>query len=77
MRKITYRQTHTIAAIMFRDSSFRQYKVYARVFAGVNSLEMRHQTTGWGSRVMRTCCVRILKFIRYVCNKFAVRRFRR
>ena len=60
--------------IFGRDSSFWQYKIYASILSG--SLETRHQTTV-GSRVMRTCCGRMLKFIRCVRNKFAGRRFRR
>jgi len=51
-----------------------QYKVYAGIHRG--SLERRHQTTV-GSRVMRTCCGCMLKFIRCVRNKFAGCRFRR
>ena len=67
-------QTHTIAAVMwFSESSFL-HKVYAGIRRG--SLEMRPQTTV-ESRVMRTCCGRMLKFIRSVRNKFAGRRFRR
>ena len=54
----------------FRDSSFWQYKAYD---AGIRrgSPEKRHQTT-MGSRVMRTCCGRMLKFIRCLRNKFEV-----
>ena len=53
----------------FRDSSFWQYNAYAYIHRG--SLERRHQTTV-GLRVTRTCCGRIVKFIRYMCNKLAV-----
>jgi len=50
------------------------YTAYAGIRRG--SLERRHQTTV-GSRVTRTCCGHMLKFIRSVRNKFAGRRFRR
>jgi len=62
--KLNTDRPHTVAAIMYlRDSSFWQYKVYAGIRRG--SLERRHQTTA-GSRVMRTCCRRMLKCIRCV-----------
>ena len=51
-----------------RESTFWQYKVCADIRSG--SLERRHQMTV-GSRVMRTCCGRMLKFIRCVRNKLA------
>jgi len=50
-----------------------QYKVSAGIRRC--SLERRHQTTV-GSRVMHTCCGRMLMFIRCVRNKFARRRLR-
>jgi len=50
------------------DSNFWQYKLYMGIRSG--SLETRYQTTvGW--RVMRTCCARMLKFIRCVRKKLA------
>jgi len=69
LRKSKYRQTNTIAAVMFRDSSFCQHKVYAGTRR--SSLERRHQTTV-GSRVTRTCCDRMLKFSRCLRNKLTV-----
>jgi len=63
----TNKDRHTLSAVetFGRDSSFWQCKVYARIRRG--SLEMRHQTTV-GSRVMRTCWGRTVKFIRCVTN---------
>jgi len=48
------------------DSSFWRYKVFAGIRRG--SPENRHQTTV-GSRAVRTCCGRMLKFIHCVRNK--------
>ena len=64
------RQVVSVAQIFDRDSNnfCMQYKVYAGIRRG--SLERRHKTT-MGSRVMRTCCGRMLKFIRCVRNTFA------
>jgi len=55
--------------IIGRNSSFWQYKVYAGTCR--DSLERRHQTTV-GSRVMRTFCDHMVKFIRCVRNKLTV-----
>jgi len=52
-----------------RDSIFWQYKAYAGIRRG--SVERRLQTTV-GSRVMRTCCRRMLKCMRCVRNKLAI-----
>jgi len=67
----TNKDRHILSAVQIfgRDSSVWQYKVYAGTRRG--SLERRHQTTV-GSRVMSTCCGRMLKFIRCVRNKLAV-----
>ena len=64
----TNKDRHALSAaeIFDRDSSFWQYKVCADICSG--SLERRRQTTV-GSRVMRTCCGRMLKFICCVRNK--------
>ena len=43
-----------------------EYKAYAGIRRG--SLDSRHDETTVGSRVMRTCCGRMLKFIRCVRN---------
>jgi len=72
----TNKDRHILPAVQIfgRDSSFWQYKAFADIRRG--SLERRRQTTV-GSRVMHTCCGRMLKFIRCVRNNFAGRRFRR
>jgi len=51
-----------------RDSSFWQYEAYAGIRRG--PIERRHQTAVM-SRVMRTCCGRMLMFISCVRNKLA------
>ena len=53
----------------FGNSSFWQCKVYAGTRRG--SLEKRHQTTV-GSRVLRKCGDRMVKFIRCVRYKLTV-----
>jgi len=62
-----YSRCHVAQVRYYR---FWQYKDYD--YAGIRrgSLEMRHQTTV-GSRFMRTCCGRMLKFIRCMRNKLA------
>ena len=66
----TNKDSHALSAaqIFGGDSSFWQHKVCAD--SRSDSLERRHQTTV-GSRVMRTCCGRMLKFIRCVRKKLA------